>query len=77
MKEPNFGLRMGTIADAISEARRFIMAAEKAVNRIVEESKESRHSLHFRWTGPTMETAALRRASMDLTRKLADLRLGR
>jgi len=50
---------------AISEAQRFIGACRKAQKRIKEGG--------FSWMG-CRESGAVRRASMDLTRILADLR---
>lgn len=54
-----------TLDKAIAEARRFIKAAEAARPAFKERE----------WGGGgTKESAAARRASMDLTRALADLR---
>ncbi len=57
------------LANAIAEAQRFIVSAENAISRIREEGE-----------GPLIcgskETASARRASLDLTRVLADLRRG-
>ena len=58
-----------TLLEAISEASRFISKADKAVRRMQKESL-------VKITG-CKETAAARRASMDLTRVLSELRKGR
>lgn len=55
-----------TLDAAIAEAKRFIGAAEQL--------KVANVTHH--WTNPK-ENGACKRASMDLTRKLADLRQGR
>ena len=55
-----------TLQLAINEAKRFIAKAE--------ELKEV--GLKYSWANPK-ESGAVRRASMDLTRILADLRLNR
>lgn len=57
---------MNTYEAAISEAKRFIKAAEAAHKRITAEKLVT-------ITG-CKETAAAKRASMDLSRALADLR---
>ena len=58
-----------TIEDAREEARRFIKYANQALNRL-------EHDTMARISG-SRETAACRRASMDLTRALADMRRAR
>ena len=59
-------LTVEAIRKAENEARRFIAAANKAVERIKSESTVA-------WSG-CKETGACRRASLDLTRALADMR---
>lgn len=54
--------------EAINEARRFLKAAEAAKKRIKGD---------MYWAMGCRETGACRRASMDLTRSLAELRKGR
>lgn len=71
MQDNNWGLKVRTILEAKEEARRFIKAADAALKMM----KQYRIEEH--WTGRSKETATLRRASMDLTRKLADMRAGR
>ena len=58
-------MRPDKIQEAISEARRFIARAEKAL-KDYETNK-------YAWNG-TPATGAAKRASMDLTRALADMR---
>lgn len=53
------------IQEAISEAQRFIVRAEKAMSDFVTNP--------YAYNG-TPATAACKRASMDLTRALADMR---
>lgn len=57
-------LREKKLRDAIAEAQRFIMKAMAAATAL-EGEKYAIASIHF---------AAAKRASMDLTRSLADLR---
>ncbi len=57
-------MQIDKIKEAIQEARRFIYRAGKAISRI--EGKDYRYV--------SKEVAACRRASMDLTRSLAELR---
>jgi hypothetical protein len=57
--------RISEIGDAISEARRFIKAAESA--RLALSSKDE-------WIGHSKSFAAAKRSSMDLTRALAKMR---
>lgn len=63
------------ISDAMREADRFIKAGRLAIARIKKENKhgELDDSLRELISG-SKETAACRRASLDLTRALADLR---
>lgn len=62
-------MKIETIDAVIGEAKRFLRAAEAF--KKVEAEKKERYYLNPR------ESGAVRRASMDLTRKLADLRQGR
>ena len=65
-------MKIGTINEAMFEARRFIKAVEDARKSLSpEEWRYAQNGTGYRATG------AIRRASMDLTRKLADLRQGR
>ena len=54
------------LEEAIQEAKRFLAIANEAYGRLTENDMVA----HF----GSMETAACRRSSMDLTRKLAELR---
>ena len=60
-----------TVIEAANEAQRFIKVADKLLYKYTPED----------WTLMSItgckESAALKRASMDLTRILADLRMGR
>ncbi len=64
-----------TLKEAVKEAKRFIRTTKK-VGTVTEWS----HGSH-KWVESTGRTAAInaaiKRASMDLTKKLADLRMGR
>ena len=60
------------IKHALAEARRFIEAAGVARNRITASFPSPKAWAYGSVSSP--ETAACRRASMDLTRALADLR---
>lgn len=62
-----------TLKQAVAEAKRFISAAEKCKPRTWVCLIGNTH-VSF---DPRKETGAVKRASMDLTRKLADLRAGR
>lgn len=66
-------MKRTTLADAIKEARRFIEKAEELDAALAR--KDSSINIYY-GTLPR-ESGACRRASMDLTRKLADLRQGR
>ena len=55
-----------TLKRAIAEAQRFI-----AVAKAIEVAKDRKP---YDWFWPSKETAAAKRASMDLTRALADMR---
>lgn len=58
------------LARALDEARRFIIAAEK-----VQDSEPQQCGTEYHhWHASPKDTGACRRASMDLTRALADLR---
>ena len=62
-------MRVESLKEAIKEAERFLKAAHKVEILDV-------HGTH-QWQKvrePSIETAACKRASMDLTRSLADLR---
>lgn len=58
-------MKTDDIETAISEAKRFIVRAERALNDL--------NTVEYAWNG-TPATAACKRASMDLTRALADMR---
>ena len=58
-------MREATLTQAIMAAERFVELAEAARKRIVAD----RYALHG-----SKETAAAKRASMDLTRALAEMR---
>jgi hypothetical protein len=57
------------LAFAISEAERFIAAAKK-----VQVEEKLIGTEHYYWYASPKDTGAARRASMDLTRALAELR---
>lgn len=60
-----------TLRTAIAEAKRFISAAEKVgITKYVSDTDEEWESV----PGYTKESAAAKRASMDLTRALAEMR---
>lgn len=67
MTESSYGIRPATVTEAIVEARRFIRAAEAANRRMTQEKRTPWKKGEI-WIWPTKETAAMRRASMDLTR---------
>jgi hypothetical protein len=58
------------LAHAISEAKRFIAAAEK----VQKYETVVFGTVQHHWYASPKDTGATRRASMDLTRALADLR---
>ena len=62
-------MKISTLKEAMHEARRFLVAGQALVK--AEEAKSE-----YRFSNPK-ESGAVSRASMDLTRKLADLRQGR
>ena len=71
-------MKLETLEDAITESRKFIDNAERAIVRFKKDCptwEEFKHSGNI-LVVYTHESAATRRASMDLTRKLADLRQG-
>lgn len=62
----------GDLSRCIDEAQRFIRAAKNAQDRIKREAANFKPDSYA--IGGSRETGAVRRASMDLTRALADLR---
>lgn len=66
-------MKRGTLISAVSEAKRFIARAETLLESSTP-TKETSYDVMYNW--PTQQ-GAVKRSSMDLTRKLADLRLGR
>jgi hypothetical protein len=61
------------IDNAVNECTRFLVRAKRAKDRIKRDKAE-----RGEWAGTSgRETAALRRASLDLTMALAELRRGR
>ena len=60
-------LSIAALNDAIAQAERFVELAEIA--------RQTLRTSEYKWQG-NKETAACRRASMDLTRALAELRRG-
>jgi hypothetical protein len=66
-------MKPDTLKQAVAEAKRFISAAEKCKPRTLV-CLNGKTRVYFY---PSKETGAAKRASMDLTRKLADLRAGR
>lgn len=72
-------MKYDTLLDSIKQAEHFIERAKQTLLSHEIEAKRFvvAHALsHYVQAGPR-ETGALRRASMDLTRALADLRQGR
>ena len=61
-----------TLDEAIAEAKRFIAVAE-SLQTAQSESAGARQKRTGRWS-TTVESGAVKRASMDLTRKLAEVR---
>lgn len=57
------------VAMAVAEAERFLLRAD-AVRR----SKEKQYGTEYHYVDCPKETGAMKRASMDLTRALAELR---
>jgi hypothetical protein len=76
-------MKLSTLEKTIQDAERYIDSAKAAKCRIIKENfascKRTGSKEHicdnFDW--PTKETAAVRRASMDLSRSLTDLRQNR
>lgn len=70
-------MNLDTLKTAIDEAERFIYKAEEAYNEIVYNKEEVAHWLkdksYARKTGVKRQ-AACKRASLDLTRSLSELR---
>jgi hypothetical protein len=67
-------MKTKTLIESIMEAKRFIEAAKKAHAR---NSIDYPGQIQKEYIYSSKESGAVRRASMDLTRKLADLRAGR
>lgn len=71
-------MNISKLTDAIKEAERFIAAANRAQARLEQDWQfdSKRLSLHNRaiYSNTSKENAACKRASLDLTRALADLR---
>ena len=68
-------MRDHTIDEALVELAR-TMKALKALRAARKENPTARQAITGRWS-TVAESAAAKRASLDLTRKLADLRAGR
>lgn len=67
-----------TLDEALVEAHRFIKAAKALRDaRKVSESRQDMPGIPWYYGDQVKEHAACKRASLDLTRKLADLRQGR
>ena len=64
-------MKRSTIDEVIHEAKRFLKTTEAAKKYMTEQDWRYAEFSGNKYTG------AIRRSSMDLTRKLADLRLGR
>ena len=65
-------MRVEALETAIREAQRFIDTALKVEQGDEEDEKDG---IHYRWVkGYTKNSSACKRASMDLTRSLAELR---
>lgn len=75
-------MKLRTLKESIEEAKRFIVAADLAYKAQLDDLNRLKLS-RPKYTAEdydiwyTKQSAACRRASMDLTRKLADLRAGR
>ncbi len=68
-------MKEATIQTAINEAQRFLDRANEALKRHV--TDETEHGVTFMdggYLSPSRESGALRRASLDLTRALAEMR---
>ena len=70
-------MRAETLKQAIAEARRFITIAGKVKIRTVNGTYQMAGKSWLVVDEYTKESASCKRASMDLTRILADLRLNR
>ena len=67
-----------TLDEAIIEAARFIKAAkELRAARKLSRARVGLHCIDWAYGDQVKEHAACKRASLDLTRKLADMRAGR
>ena len=67
-------MKLSTLIEAIQEAGRFKATAQAAMER----HRKDHPGQDYIWdVGYTRQSASARRASVDLTRKLADLRAGR
>lgn len=64
-----------TLESAIAEAERFLNCA-RTYQQVAALAPKNRQALMGRWSAAA-EHAAVKRASLDLTRKLADLRQNR
>ncbi len=64
-------MKRSTLLRSIVEAKRYIVLAETAIKT----NKQAENEEYLWWS--SKENAAAKRASMDLTRTLADLRQGR
>jgi len=67
------------LTKSMDVAERFLSCAQDARKRLAKDNKESNERLNLHsplgtFTSPCKQTGAVRRASMDLTRALADLR---
>ena len=70
-------MKTSTLIEAVAEARRFITKAEAALNKDTLSCLRIDSPKTSILNNNPRENGAVRRASMDLTRKLADLRAGR
>lgn len=62
-----------TIRRAVAESKRFLEAVDALSARRTKEAKKDKTTMLYVWQG-CRESGAVRRASMDLSRALADLR---
>lgn len=69
-------MKVKTMREAIAEANRFIDAAHEALDRQKKENNY-RPLVDSDEVWYTRQSASARRASVDLSRKLSDLRAGR
>ena len=70
-------MNKSTLIDAVAEAKRFITKAEAALNEDARNRDRTAYPNISSLTNNPRENGAVRRASMDLTRKLADPASGR